>query len=99
MACLTKRTDYTRLRNESRGERPPPKGGFTMRLRNLARCSVSLAVLAAATSPAWAQDAPAGTGAAATPAADGSDDAIVVTGLRSSLRSAQNIKRNSDQII
>jgi TonB-dependent receptor len=70
-----------------------------MRLRNLVRSSASLAVLAAATSPAWAQDVPAG--AAATPAATDStgDDTIVVTGLRRSLQSAQNIKRNADQVI
>lgn len=75
-----------------------------MRLRNLVRWSASLAALAATTSPAWAQEVPPGTAtgtpAAGAPAADAAgDDAIVVTGLRSSLRSAQNLKRNSDQQI
>src|SRR4051812_35434339 len=79
----------------------------TMRLHILARYSVSVAALALATTPAWAQDNPApttGTQAApaqaGAPAAGADDDAtIVVTGLRRSLQSAQNIKRNSDQII
>src|SRR3954471_12987300 len=74
-----------------------------MRLRILVRCSASLAALAVSTSPAWAQDAPAqpaGGAAAGTPAADAAgDDTIVVTGLRASLRSAQNLKRNADQVI
>jgi TonB-dependent receptor len=78
-----------------------------MRLHILARCSASVAALALSTSPAWAQDNPApaaGTQAdpaqAGTPAAAADDDAaIVVTGLRRSLRSAQNLKRNSDQIL
>jgi iron complex outermembrane receptor protein len=78
-----------------------------MRLHILARYSVSVAALALATTPAWAQDNPApasGTQAdpaqAGTPAAAADDDAaIVVTGLRRSLQSAQNLKRNSDQII
>src|SRR4051794_18863173 len=76
-----------------------------MHLRTFARCSASVAALAALSSaPAWAQDAPA---ADATSAASGqtaastdpADDTIVVTGLRRSLQSAQNLKRNSDQII
>ena len=83
-----------------------------MRRSSLIRWSASLGVLALATTPAFAQtgtpaDQPGGTspaGSAAapgTPAADAAadDTAIVVTGLRSSLRSAENIKRNSDQIV
>jgi TonB-dependent receptor len=77
-----------------------------MRLHILARYSVSAAALALSTSPAWAQDNPApaaGSQAdpaqAATPAADADDQSIIVTGIRHSLQSAQNIRRNSDQII
>jgi iron complex outermembrane receptor protein len=86
-----------------------------MRCSMLIRCSASLGVLALATTPAFAQtssgtDSQAQTGTAqgstagggtpAAPAGDAAaDDTIVVTGLRSSLRSAQNFKRNSDQII
>jgi iron complex outermembrane receptor protein len=79
-----------------------------MRLQFLVRCSASVAALAVSTSPAWAQDAPA-TGtpqepAAQTPPADAAapaddDTTIVVTGLRRSLQSAQNIRRNSEQIV
>ena len=81
-----------------------------MRLNNMVRCSASLAALALATSPAWAQTAAAqpATGAdeataqtAPTDTADlpAEDESIVVTGLRRSLQSAQSIKRNSDQIV
>ena len=77
-----------------------------MRLKTAALCTASLAALAFAT-PAAAQEAPVDAAAEAQtnpadpdPAADApADDAIVVTGLRRSLRSAQNIKRNSDQIV
>lgn len=70
-----------------------------MRLKTLVLCSTSAAALAFAT-PASAQpDAAANqAGAAEEPAAD-EDETIVVTGLRASLRSAQNIRRNSDQIV
>jgi TonB-dependent receptor len=73
-----------------------------MRMQTIVRSSVSVAALALSSMPAWAQDAPpvAGTtdaAAAAAPAAD--DDTIVVTGLRRSLQSAQNLKRNADQQI
>jgi iron complex outermembrane receptor protein len=81
-----------------------------MRLKTLVRCSASVAMLAASIAPAWAQDEAADdadaqgpvTGEqdppqdAGTPAAE---DEIVVTGLRASLRSAQNIRRNSEQIV
>jgi iron complex outermembrane receptor protein len=86
-----------------------------MRCSMLIRCSASLGVLALATTPAFAQTSSgtdsqaqtgteqgstAGGGTPAAPAGDAAaDDTIVVTGLRSSLRSAQNFKRNSDQII
>ena len=45
--------------------------------------------------PAQSADAPQSPEAAAAP----SENAIVVTGLRRSLQSARNIKRNSDQIV
>jgi iron complex outermembrane receptor protein len=70
-----------------------------MRCKTMARCSASLAVLALSAMPAWAQDTPPATGGAAATAPAADDDAIVVTGLRSSLRTAQNLKRNSDIIV
>ncbi len=79
-----------------------------MRLKSAALCTASLAALALAT-PAYAQETPVDPAveAAAEAQADAAepdaevpaDDAIVVTGLRRSLQSAQNIKRNSDQIV
>ncbi|GAA4004440.1 TonB-dependent receptor [Sphingomonas humi] len=82
-----------------------------MRIRTLALATASFTVLAAAT-PAVAQQAaqpgPAQPSASAPqdvasgPAADAAADdsqTVVVTGLRRSLQSAQNIKRNSDQIV
>jgi TonB-dependent receptor len=73
-----------------------------MRCKTLVRCSGSFAVLVLCATPAWAQDQPPAPGAAdpasnAAPADD--ENAIVVTGLRRSLQSAQNIKRNADQIV
>lgn len=65
-----------------------------MRLKSIARCTVSLAVMSMSANTAFAQDA--------TPAeevADEAEDAIVVTGIRQSLESTSNIKRNSTQII
>jgi TonB-dependent receptor len=82
-----------------------------MRVKTLGLCSVSSLMLALAATPAAAQDQPAptpdtpaaGQGPAdpAATAADGTveGDTIVVTGLRASLRSAQGVKRNSDQIV
>src|SRR5687767_12018303 len=83
-----------------------------MRLKSVVLCSTSLAALALAASPVGAQvtdpaepadptveaqEQPADPEAgSAEPAAD---ETIVVTGLRRSLRSAQNIKRNSEQIV
>jgi TonB-dependent receptor len=82
-----------------------------MRLNIMVRCSASLAALALSMSPAWAQTGtgqPAETAAddaaatqadeAAAPAEEEEQD-VVVTGLRRSLQSAQNIRRNSEQII
>ena len=82
-----------------------------MRLRTLVRCSASVAVLALSASPALAQpdaaqptnvdpDATAET-AQTDPSQQSADDenVIVVTGLRQSLRSQQNIRRNSAQIV
>ena len=81
-----------------------------MRLKSVILGSTSFAALALAASPAAAQPGQAGQPAEnaeaqespADPTATAEvpeDEAIVVTGLRQSLRSAQNIKRNSDQIV
>jgi TonB-dependent receptor len=78
-----------------------------MHLKILIRCSASVAVLAFASSPASAQDTPPADNATAaqTAPADTTDSAleddqsVVVTGLRRSLQSAQQIRRNSDQIV
>lgn len=85
-----------------------------MRIKTFALCTASFAVLTIA-APAAAQDAtqtpvdptveaqtnPAdpAQGAAQTDDAVAGEETIVVTGLRRSLQSAQNIKRNSDQIV
>jgi len=82
-----------------------------MRLKTLVLCSSSAAILAFAATPALAQGDPAsppdpGAEAQQSPAdpeaqtdvAEGEQE-IVVTGLRRSLESAQNVKRNSEQII
>jgi TonB-dependent receptor len=82
-----------------------------MRFKSFLLCSSSAALFAA--SPAWAQTQGAGpepqaqeqpadpeAGAAQTDdAVEGTGEEIVVTGLRRSLQSAQNIKRNSEQIV
>ena len=74
-----------------------------MRFKTLVRCSASLAILAAAASPAWAQDevdtVPGDQVQGGEDAGTPQDETIVVTGLRRSLESAQNIRRNSDQIV
>ena len=75
-----------------------------MRLKTLVLCSTSVLSLAAA--PALAQTAPTPSGQPTDPAAapvttgdvTGGEE-VVVTGLRRSLQSAQNIKRNADQQI
>lgn len=75
-----------------------------MRMKTLVLCTTSLGVLAISAAPAIAQQqtqspAPASqSGAATTEEPDGGQD-IVVTGIRASLQSAQNIRRNSVQII
>jgi iron complex outermembrane recepter protein len=82
-----------------------------MRLNIMVRCSASLAALALSMSPAWAQtgtgqppetaadEATAAQAAdAAAPAVEDEQD-VVVTGLRRSLQSAQNLKRESEQIV
>jgi TonB-dependent receptor len=77
-----------------------------MRLKTLVLCSTSAAAMVFAT-PAAAQPGTTqpDTGQTTTsadqpaPAEGAEDEAIVVTGLRASLRSAQNIRRNSDQIV
>ncbi len=67
------------------------------------RAGVSMAALAclAAAAPAWAQTDGSGASTtqdtSATDAQD--DDAIVVTGYRQSLQSAQSLKKNSDVIV
>jgi len=72
-----------------------------MRFRTLARCSASVAVLALSISPASAQDddAPVAVQQAPAPTPEEDEASIVVTGLRRSLESQQNIRRNSDQIV
>ncbi|HYJ29729.1 MAG TPA: TonB-dependent receptor [Allosphingosinicella sp.] len=80
-----------------------------MRLKSVILGSTSLAAFAMIASPAAAQPAqPAENAEAQESPADSEasvvsnpdeGEAIVVTGLRQSLRSAQNIKRNSEQIV
>ena len=76
-----------------------------MHLKTLIRCSASAAVLAIASVPAQAQTGTPGDPAAepaqaapGDPAQEGAED-VVVTGIRESLRSQQNIRRNSSQIV
>jgi outer membrane receptor protein involved in Fe transport len=80
-----------------------------MRLKTLVLCSSSAMILALGATPAFAQDepAPADTGLEAQEAPgdpeaaadDATSEDIVVTGIRRSLQSAQNIRRNSEQIV
>src|SRR5436309_385863 len=91
--------------------RVPPEGRTSpgeaqMRVKTLVLGSASLTMIALAASPALAQGGgPGGTvpGSTADTASPGADpagsDAIVVTGLRRSLQSAQNLKRNATQQI
>ena len=78
--------------------------------KTLVLCSASVLMLTVATSPAWAQTPPpaaqsAPDGEVVQPApedaveGEGEVEAVVVTGLRRSLQSAQSIRRNSDQIV
>ena len=79
-----------------------------MRFKTFVLCTSSALVLAA--TPAWAQDTgteqaqeqPVDTEAGAAQTNDAAEDegeTIVVTGLRRSLQSSQNIKRTADQIV
>lgn len=81
-----------------------------MRLKTCALCSTSLALVLFSATPAFGQTEPAAPAGSAqaqespndppqgpAPAAD--EESIVVTGLRRSLQSSQNIKRNSEQIV
>jgi len=73
-----------------------------MRFKTFVLCTSSAFVLAA--SPALAQDQqplepPADVEADAAIETPAEEETIVVTGLRRSIQSAQNIKRNSDQIV
>jgi iron complex outermembrane receptor protein len=86
-----------------------------MRVKTFVLCSTSAIIFTLAASPAQAQDTPppppdttaqggtqpADAGQPGTPAADTADtgEQIVVTGLRRSLQSAQNLRRNSAQIV
>jgi iron complex outermembrane receptor protein len=81
-----------------------------MRFKAFVRCSASVAALALAPSQVWAQDTGTTPTAEATDeaaqespadlsATAAEDETIVVTGIRQSLTSQQNIKRNSDQIV
>jgi len=61
---------------------------------------IAICAIAAGT-PAFAQTNPPASGSVADSASQPSDDknAIIVTGLRASLRNAQNAKRNSDTVV
>src|SRR5690349_14978928 len=71
-----------------------------MRLKSAILASTSILMLAGA-APAFAQADPAAGGqdAQATQDSAGQEDTIVVTGIRQSLQSSQNLKRNSAQIV
>src|SRR4051812_5358168 len=97
-----------RLRQRA-GDIRPDRGGI-MRVKTFVLCSTSAIGFALAATPALAQDTPppppdtTTTQGEPAPAASGTDtgdngEAIVVTGLRRSLQSAQNIKRNAPQQI
>jgi TonB-dependent receptor len=86
-----------------------------MRVKTLVLCSASTMMLALGATPALAQSPPppppapptTDAGAQTNPATpgtaaaadNGDENAIVVTGLRKSLQSSRNLKRNSDQIV
>src|SRR4051812_15552994 len=108
MACQLRRLECRDRCREARA-RAHSRGGLNMRLKTLVLCSSSAAILAFAT-PALAQtdaatptdpaaQAPDATADAAGTADETTGEDIVVTGIRRSLQSAQNIRRNSDQII
>lgn len=71
-----------------------------MRLKTIARCTASLAVISMSAGVAHAQDAAQAQDTAPVQGADSAaEDAIVVTGLRASLQSAQSQKQRSDKIV
>lgn len=80
-----------------------------MRLKSVILSSSSAAILALGAAPVWAQtdptleaqETPARSEAGSIPADDpaAQEETIIVTGFRESLRSARNIKRNSEQIV
>src|SRR5688500_3829018 len=81
-------------------------GEGKMRLKTFVRCSASAAVLALTASPAWAQTGTPDETEVQPEAAETDpmqpteeENVVVVTGLRQSLQSAQNIRRNSDAIV
>jgi TonB-dependent receptor len=68
----------------------------------LLKCGASLLALGAVTvaTPVWAQDEDAETPiSASTDVAESSDDDIIITGIRQSLATSQNIKRESDTVV
>jgi iron complex outermembrane recepter protein len=69
-----------------------------MRLKSLVLASTSLLVVAGA-APAFAQSQTPTTEESTTPVDQTDDAGIVVSGIRQSLQSSQNLKRNSDQIV
>jgi iron complex outermembrane receptor protein len=77
-----------------------------MRLKTLVLCSTSAAAIAIVAAPALAQSMPADPNAAPLQTAEAlnaggnaAEGEVVVTGIRASLQSAQNIKRNAEQQI
>lgn len=72
-----------------------------MRLKTFIQCSASAAVLALSASPAWAQPNTTQPDPAQTAQTEPTEDenVVVVTGIRQSLQSQQNIRRNSEQIV
>lgn len=70
-----------------------------MRAITLVRCSASALAMAFLASAAQAQQASPETAAAEPAAATPTGEEIVVSGLRQSLESIRNIRRNSDEII
>ena len=72
--------------------------GKSARLLRSGASVAALCVMAAAT-PAFAQDDAQAPAAQAGQENEDDGDQIIVTGIRASLESAQNIKRNSDTVV
>lgn len=71
-----------------------------MRAITPVRCTVSIAAIAlTATAAAGQQTAPTDTGSSTPAEAASQGEDIVVTGIRASLESVRNIRRNSDEIV